>query len=54
MATTMTQEEYEQIKRNMKEYRERVKADPNGAKRALHAAGIITLSGRLKKPYRSQ
>jgi hypothetical protein len=48
-----TAEEIERLIQKMRETRERVADNPEEARRILHAAGICTRSGRLKKPYRN-
>lgn len=53
MASTMTVEEFEALKRELESTRERVKGDRKEAIRVLHAAGIVTKKGKLTSRYQS-
>lgn len=52
MASVVTTEEINNLKRNLESARKRVAGDRQEAIRILHAAGICTRTGKLKKPYR--
>jgi len=52
MASLVTVEEIENLKRKLESTRERVKRDRKEAIRVLHAAGITTETGELADPYR--
>jgi hypothetical protein len=54
MATVATTEDITKLVQYINSYRDKIVNDSKEAKSLLHAAGIHTMKGTLKKQYRSK